>query len=445
MTRMETGISPKYVKGWTVEKGIREIVQNYLDSREEFNCEGHIKWEDGIAIAKDYGPGLELRHLALGISEKGGNTIGKYGEGLKLALLVMARENRQIEVWANGNIIVPSIEFSEDYQTDIMVLTVTKMEARHAATHTGTSVKFECTEEELESGKRYFEHYLVREGDFNWMERGKISLPGGHIFINGARVGEVPNAQFSYHLNESETGDIGNRDREVINKEKVQQHVKRIISSTSSTKVMEDILKSLAVQDSTWEVEMGLTEWVMTPGNRKTWKRSYNKVMGKDTVISIGDGDADTQARYRGYQVAQVGWQWQSALQTIGVADSRKAITKENGGARKIALKNLTKEERENFKLACKLVNENYAEIGSISVVEDLDRMAGVSEGTRVDGLYKSSEDRIYVRRGLLSNMQETLHTVLHEAVHKHSGQSDCTSGFERALAMVAVGMMMRK
>lgn len=442
---MSTGISPKYVKGWDAEKAIREIIQNYLDSRKEFNCEGHLDWRDGMGIAKDYGPGLELRHLALGVSEKDGDTIGKYGEGLKLALLVMAREGRDIEVWANGNVIRPTIEHDADYQTEVMVLNVEPMAPRHAATHTGTSVKFECTEEELEAGKRYFEHYLVKKDDFEWMERGKISTPGGFIFINGAKVGEIPNALFSYHLQERETGDIGNRDREIVNRNLVERVVRKVISETSSTKVMERILLAVAREEEAWEVEIGLNEWMLSKDSRRVWKRAFNKVIGKDAVVSDGNQNADVQARYKGHKILKVGFRWQEALGAIGVETSTEVITRNNGGAKKIALKNLTEEERSNFKTARTLVERHYNETGSVSIAEDLSKMSGASQDIKVNGVYKRSEDRIYLRRSILADLQQTIHVLLHEAVHKHSGAGDCTAEFERALTDVAVGMMMKE
>jgi len=126
--RIVTGISPNYVKNWDVIKGIREIIQNYLDTKNEFRCKGYIYYKDGTAMVKDFGPGLELRHLALGISEKSQGAIGKYGEGLKLALLVMAREFRKIEVWSKGMIICPAIEYSDLYGTEVMVFNIQPMQ-----------------------------------------------------------------------------------------------------------------------------------------------------------------------------------------------------------------------------------------------------------------------------------------------------------------------------
>jgi len=74
-----TTISPNYVAGWGATEALREIIQNYLDVvdmlREQNTragtrkpVKGQITWCNGEATISDRGPGLELRHFALGIS-----------------------------------------------------------------------------------------------------------------------------------------------------------------------------------------------------------------------------------------------------------------------------------------------------------------------------------------------------------------------------------------
>jgi len=39
--------------------------------------------------------------------------------------------------------------------------------------------------------------------------------------------------------------------------------------------------------------------------------------------------------------------------------------------------------------------------------------------------------------------LNQTLHTLLHEAVHKYTGTDDCTAAFERALTEVSVNIIL--
>ena len=444
---MKTGISPEYVKNWDASKAIREIVQNYLDSRSEFECSGKIEWRDGRATVKDYGPGIAPRHLALGVSEKGDGAIGKYGEGLKLALLVMAREDRNIEVWARGQIIRPIIEHDDAFQTEVMSLEVSDMEPRHAATHTGTSIKFECSREELEAGKSHFMTFLRKDTRFNWIERGLVSEPGGLIFVNGAMVGTLKGLKYSYHLDERRTGNVGNRDREVIDANKVAGHIRRIVGETTSTAIIEGLLENLAAsgEEKCREVELGINPYMMDGKDRRRWKRAFNKVIGKDVVLASNKGrEFDREAEYKGYGVMHAGTDWSNTLSFIGVKTSDEAVRSGKSSAQEIKRSSLTNERLKNLQTAESMVTKHYHDTGTVKISERLQLMAGVSESSEdVRGLYSSETDTIWLNPQTLDSLTDAVHVLLHEAVHKHTGASDCTAYFEKKLTEIAVDMMM--
>ena len=442
--KMKTGISPEYVKNWDAAKAIREIVQNYLDSRKEFNCDGKIEWKDGKATVKDYGPGILPKHLALGVSEKSSEAIGKYGEGLKLALLVMAREKRHIEIWAHGKIIRPVIEYDEAFQTEVMNLIIDDMKPRHAATHKGTSIKFECTEEELRAGKLFFMNFLVKEQEFEWMDRGKISLPGGFVFVNGAMVGSLEGAMFSYHFKESTTGDIGNRDREVVDGNKVINHVRWELAKTRSNRVMEAILNEIKEGRTPLEIKHGVNHYAICGSRKKLWKKTYNSVFGKDTVISSNKGEQyDTEAKYKGYNILRVDDDWRYMLKEVGVKTTDEMVTAGKQTTNEVKRHEITNEQLKNLKLAESIISECYKDTDKVKLSEDLTALAGVSsQSDVVNGLYQTKKDVIWLRTGILDDLNQTIHTLLHEAVHKHTGANDCTAFFERMLTDVSVAMM---
>ena len=443
--RIITGISPNYVKNWDVIKGIREIIQNYIDTKNEFCCKGYIYYKDGAAMVKDFGPGLELRHLALGVSEKGLDAIGKYGEGLKLALLVLARECRNVEIWSNGTIIRPTIEHSDLYDTEVMVLNIQPMQPCHAKTHQGTTIRFLCTEQELDEGKSYFECFLSERKGFKWIEKGRISLPGGYIYVNGARVGKISDSLFSYHLYEKEIGeDIGNRDREVIDREKVEAHVRRILAETSSLKVMKEIMKALLDGEASWEVEIGLPSWMVSKKNLKLWKRVFHEVVGKDAVLSSYKIDDNVQANYLGYKVVDIPNSWYGLLNSAGIRTAAEIATEDRRmSCKRIAIKDLTDEERNNLKIAKRLVEKYYNPVGEVIIMENLNGVVNAARNSKINGAYESGADRIYLRRGILNDFRQTLHTLLHEVVHKYTGADDCTAAFERALTEVSVNIIL--
>ncbi|TMM27587.1 MAG: hypothetical protein E6F99_30910, partial [Actinobacteria bacterium] len=80
-------ISPDYVKSWTPVRALCELIANALDE----DRDATVAWADGALTIADDGPGIPEEGLILGYSTKTGQQIGQFGEGKKLACLVLAR------------------------------------------------------------------------------------------------------------------------------------------------------------------------------------------------------------------------------------------------------------------------------------------------------------------------------------------------------------------
>ncbi|WP_329492969.1 hypothetical protein [Kitasatospora herbaricolor] len=101
-------ISPDYVKKWTTPRAIVELIANALDEDPEAN----VSWADGILTIEDRGPGIAQDAFVLGASSKTSQQIGQFGEGKKLAALVLARDPEIGEILFEtvGYTFTPSIE-----------------------------------------------------------------------------------------------------------------------------------------------------------------------------------------------------------------------------------------------------------------------------------------------------------------------------------------------
>ena len=441
--RLDTGISPNYAKDWTAVEAIREILQNYLDIRRELGVGGGITWDEDqmLATVRDQGPGLEMRHLALGISEKGEGSTGQFGEGLKLAMLVLAREGRHIEVRTRGEVIQAEIAQSEAYETETLHLVIKPMAPRHAATCTGTSIRFTCGEGELAEAKAYF----TELSQIDWVERGKISLPGGWLYVNGSRVAELPTALFSYHLSGDRAREILNRDRNTVNHSLAKDLVARTLAQTSSTLVIRTLLEELIEGRETWETHQMIMGSLPTD-RRRVWKRVWNQLYSEDAVFP-GSSANDQQAEYRGHQVLHRTNRWWigTLSDALGVPTSDMLMHRLAAETRKPKVVKLTGGQQDALDWAIETVEANYHELGDIEVmvVANIDDLAGTGDAVWTRGLWSPRERMIYLSPGLLADRRQLLHTLLHEAVHAVSGASDLTSEFERALLEVAVGLLM--
>lgn len=97
-------ISRQYVSNWGVWEAVREIVQNAYDTKTH-----KITYENDTMIVNTASGTLDRRNLLLGISSKrdDDNSIGTYGEGFKLALLVLLREGRTVQIQNGSDLWTP--------------------------------------------------------------------------------------------------------------------------------------------------------------------------------------------------------------------------------------------------------------------------------------------------------------------------------------------------
>lgn len=99
----DLSLSRDYVSNWGTQEAIRELLQNAIDS----NSNGHEMYIDYnsnkelLTIGNKY-TSIGSEELILGNSSKRNDSsqIGCYGEGFKLALLVLLRNG--YKVWINN-------------------------------------------------------------------------------------------------------------------------------------------------------------------------------------------------------------------------------------------------------------------------------------------------------------------------------------------------------
>lgn len=102
---IDYNMSKDYCSDWTAIDAIREIVQNALDSGKKYECDADKHEIDVIT----YDTVLTPQVFSMGVSQKDGkNAIGKYGEGFKIAMLVLTRLNLNPVIFT-GDLIVKGL------------------------------------------------------------------------------------------------------------------------------------------------------------------------------------------------------------------------------------------------------------------------------------------------------------------------------------------------
>jgi hypothetical protein len=428
MEEISTFLSKDHVKDWGVIEAIREVLQNYVDVIREERCGGSVTWEEGFAHMRDYGSGMQMKDLAFGHSEKAKGSVGMFGEGIKSAFVVLARENRYVEIVTGITKIVPILKPNVQFDN---------LETLHYEKHQlqewegeikGTDIIVQCFREELDEAKKYF----VVLSPVQFLENNKISLPAGNIYVNNSKISSVENAMFSYHLEGDEAETAVNRDRDGDVRDITKPLMERILFGTGSEEVIEKYLKVIVHPQECYEESFSYASWRTPLENKSVWKKVWKKHYG-DKIVLSDNIVTDNHCEQHGYKVLtglSSGKKW--LLEELGVKTSKdiyKAKCVEGQDYRKEDLEPI---EKENLDRALQLVDKYYYWVNP--------RMVIVSElPENIFGSYDPNSDLIRLSRDILDDKDKTLQVLLHEAIHKFSGAMDYTASFEEVLEKIIV------
>ncbi|MEW5934232.1 MAG: hypothetical protein AB1816_11695, partial [Bacillota bacterium] len=320
---VRTGISPKYVPSWGMVEALREVFQEYIDVRRRHACWGRIRWRKAGVVVEDDGPGLPREALALGVSGKRGEgrLIGQFGEGLKLACLVAAREGRRMEIETAGFSVIPRVVRDPSLECEVLAF-----EVRENARARGTRIEVEATRDEYLAARRQFLELsreglevLYRDGD----GRPVIFRPAGRVFVNGCLAQEREDLLFSYDLSGSDVKQAQNRDRTVLDDYQLGRAIRDLLSGVRSVRVVEGLFRS--VSDP---VRLEHRYFLNVPqALRPAWRKGLCRALGPR--VALGDhtpADEELRVTY-GYRVLErYPSAWVDLFDDLGVYYSTRTL-----------------------------------------------------------------------------------------------------------------------
>jgi hypothetical protein len=208
MTKYELSLTKDYVPGWTLVDAMRELFQNALD-QETTAPDNAMFWEyhediQSFHIGNKLSV-LEPRTLLLGGTTKADDksTIGKFGEGYKIATLVLTRLGKKVTFFNYGAREVWRARFSKSkkYGEEILVFEVDKAFPWKAVPNNNLTIVVEgITEEESFEIGNYNLH--MQAGHNYWQSnKGRILTDPdlkGKMFVNGLFICERPEFEYGY-------------------------------------------------------------------------------------------------------------------------------------------------------------------------------------------------------------------------------------------------------
>jgi hypothetical protein len=223
-------ISGNYCRTWTVVEALRELIANAIDSLAEVE----ISFKKDILTITDKGEGFSTRSLVIGESEHGKSDqqIGQFGEGLKIAMLVLAKKKNTWRL-SSTQFGIPEIRM-RDNGLGVETLEVGISQSPEFTQKKGTTVVVGCEAGEAAQalkmflairskgrwrGNTFHVRLAAQEG---YGEHG-IDLDSYHppssekppengIFVNGLWT-TSSDTLFSYNMRNQQAKDSMNRDR----------------------------------------------------------------------------------------------------------------------------------------------------------------------------------------------------------------------------------------
>lgn len=243
-SKFELSISTEYVPDWGLVEAFRELFQNALDN-ESVNPENKMGFEFKAGTVKitNKTSVLPIETLLLGNGTKHDDerTIGKHGEGYKIAFMVLLRNNKKIKVYNYGAREIWQVRLvkSKRYNGQLVPTVFVEKEAIWKKTPSN-DLTIEV------SGITDGEYEMVKEKNLHLRKAEKIGIKGkgsilfdnsesGNIYVSGLFVSHLDTLQYGYDFNSSLIQ--LDRDRKLVQSFDVQWNSSAMWNSAAKIKV----------------------------------------------------------------------------------------------------------------------------------------------------------------------------------------------------------------
>lgn len=408
MAKIQYMVTEDYVRDWQLQEALREILSNGIDAEVELSAPLNVihNPRTKILLVRNDRAKLDVKALYFGGTTKAGNTslVGQYGEGLKLALLVLARNGVPVKVRNDDEVWTAKIE--PDAQ-GVRVLTIY---TRKAETPTGSV--------EVEIGNVDFDTWDVVRNMFLRLlppqkavktEHGTILFDSdrvGKFYARGVFVSEQKNSAFGYDFVELNVG----RDRRSFNQTSAEIGISNMWGSALTR--AEDVAAPLFEAMKADAKDLSGFAWMNHDGLSAKLVELFKGEYGEDAYPVQGTAEC-APLEFLGMRgvvlprpLVMTLRRAMPAVETLQYQKAREVQERFELGALEVA-------ERTNFLDALDLLQEVGVDLRARTVV--------VRFGdNKILGQYTREETRI--ARSVLRDWGETVVTMIHEAAHVMGG-----------------------
>lgn len=435
--KIPTGLTRNYVQYWNEKQALKEAMQNIAYGVMKSGKKAVSSYKNGIGKIEDFHTGFGKNMLYIGESEQREDEdgLGNFGEGWKVFLLVMARNEKLHRVETVGFTFWGSME-ETPHGTEILVINIEDNDRT-----VGTKVVVECEEKDFNEAMQSF----AVLGGIQAEEIKEESILKGRmneLWINGVRIEQNDNTNplelhYAYNLKDRT---LMNRDRSQVETFRAYSHIKGLIGKQDKEFII-DYLKEAMNGNECQDIQRGPSVYCKT--DREKWIEAIEEVYDKPIsklVIPSYDVRINREAEYRGYTVINLPQQWYWELETeFGIKKADTVITlKPELKSKELdhTQKKLLQSAKLKVKKALKL--NSVKDLPRIEVVENIE----INGVTHAEGMYDEETKIVYVAENAFKTDRTLFRVLLHECVHWKTGYGDNTEGFTRAFEEIICDLM---
>ena len=255
MRRFDLGMSLNYCNQWGIVEAVREFFQNAYDA-EVVNSENKMYFDYDLAkgvlrIGNENGL-LNTNTLLLGSTTKADDekTIGKHGEGYKVATVVLLRNNKQVKIYnrAKKEVWTAKVIKSRRYNANVVVFDIEKLSIFNPPVDKDLVFEVEgITVEEYQSiveSNLYLQN-LKEKSDYISTKFGRVLTNpkfAGKLYVGGLYVTTSKYAKLGYDFTPSIIK--LDRDRSFIDGLDLQFLCGKLISATNDINFIRSVKKT---------------------------------------------------------------------------------------------------------------------------------------------------------------------------------------------------------
>lgn len=451
MELLEIPLSLDYCREWTIVDALREIIANALDSMSKMRIYyRYNRTGGGMAVIENDEGEISKRHLIIGGTTKKDdpNTIGTFGEGLKVGALILLRNGCGVEVESGDLKFTFNMGYSDKFQDSIMQVEVSQQPFR-----AGTKVKLQVTKADLEAAKQLFiqyrQHKVLAVSDKCQI----IQESETGIYLHGVCVHRFTSDKqsiFSYNLKQIKL----NRDRTIFKMDDVEATIIETYDTLKDETILTKFLKLLiteVVDERLFESNLGYFH----PSEKLVWSQVVHSLFGNLIAVHTNDISAEL-AQEKGYKVIHTTFYASRLLKDIGIPEDFTILSDgweyifTKPSAEELAMltevksiaEQITGAADDGYTIKVFLRQRRETEL---TVEEEIESLINSNGRTLKDGYWNDGQSELGIRRAVLQDKRLALKVFTHELIHKTGGNHDCTREFEHDILDCLIDMVLNQ